>query len=142
MEEKSNTNKKDEKAIISIHEEKMHLSKEVVEKRKITIHKKVNTETVSHDVPLLHDHVQIEHIPVNKEVTEIPKIRETGNVTIIPIIEEVAVITKKIMLVKEIHITKEQIETLEHIETALRSESVTIDKKDVQPKKNNYRNSK
>jgi uncharacterized protein (TIGR02271 family) len=130
MAENNNTSNKKENEIIRVHQEGIDISKKVVDRRKISLHKSVNTETVSHDIPLLHDNIRIEHITFNKEVAEIPKIREKGNMIIIPVIEEVAVVTKKIMLVKEIHITNEQTEKIEHIETSLRKESVTIDKKE------------
>lgn len=130
MAENNNTSNKKENEIIRVHQEGIDISKKVVDRRKISLHKSVNTETVSHDIPLLRDNIRIEHITFNKEVAEIPKIREKGNMIIIPVIEEVAVVTKKIMLVKEIHITNEQTEKIEHIETSLRKESVTIDKKE------------
>jgi len=126
----SNTSNKKEKEIIRVLKEDIDISKKVIDGRKISLHKSVSTETVSNNIVLLHDNIRIEHITFNKEVGEIPKIREKGNITIIPVIEEVAVVTKKIILVKEIHITNDQIEKIEHIETLLRKESVTIDKKE------------
>jgi|GEM_PF-2313322 len=126
----SNTSNKKENEIIRVLKEDIDISKKVVDGRKISLHKSVSTETVSNNVVLLHDNIRIEHITFNKEVGEIPKIREKDNITIIPVIEEVAVVTKKIILVKEIHITNDQIEKIEHIETLLRKESVTIDKKE------------
>ena len=126
----SNTSNKKENEIIRVLKEDIDISKKVVDGRKISLHKSVSTETVSNNIVLLHDNIRIEHITFNKEVGEIPKIREKDNITIIPVIEEVAVVTKKIILVKEIHITNDQIEKIEHIETLLRKESVTIDKKE------------
>lgn len=127
MEEKIKMKK--EKKTIKVHREDFNISKEVVEKGKVTIRKTVKTETSNHEIPLIHEKINIEEITVNKEVAEMPKIRKEGNTTIISVVEEVAVVTKKLMLIKEIHITKEQVEKIENIETALRKESVSIDRK-------------
>ncbi|NEN24275.1 YsnF/AvaK domain-containing protein [Cryomorpha ignava] len=127
MEEKIKMKK--EKKTIKVHREDFNISKEVVEKGKVTIRKTVKTETSNHEIPLVHEKINIEEITVNKEVAEMPKIRKEGNTTIISVVEEVAVVTKKLMLIKEIHITKEQVEKIENIETALRKESVSIDRK-------------
>lgn len=128
MEEKIKMKK--EKKTIKVHREDFNISKEVVEKGKVTVRKTVKTETSNHEIPLVHEKINIEEITVNKEVTEMPKIRKEGSTTIISVVEEVAVVTKKLMLIKEIHITKEQVEKTENIETALRKESVSIDRKE------------
>ena len=135
MANKKNTDFEKDKEIIRVHQEALHISKEVVEKRKIQIHKNVHTETVTHDIPLLNETIKIEHIDFNKEITEIPKVRVEGNVTIIPVIEEVAMVTKKLMLVKEVYLTKEQHKKVEHIENKLRKETVTIDKMNLKDSK-------
>jgi uncharacterized protein (TIGR02271 family) len=115
---------------IKVHEEDIKISKNVVETGKVFFHKNVDTENFSQNIPLATESFTITHIAFNKEVKKAPKIQEKGNITIIPVIKEVAVITKKLMLVEEIHIIKVRNVTDENVKTTLRKENITINKKD------------
>ena len=52
--------------------------------------------------------------------------RYEGDVMIIPVLKEVAVIEKRIMLVEEIHVSKKQTEKTETREVTLRKEEIKI----------------
>lgn len=116
------------KEIIEVHQQDFKISKKNIAVGEVKVHKTVNSEIVSTKIPLLHDEVRIEHKKINKEITSIPKVRTNGNTTIIPVIKEIAVVIKKMVLVKEIHITKERFKNVEEIKTELRKEEVKIEK--------------
>ncbi|CAM3280435.1 YsnF/AvaK domain-containing protein [Aequorivita lipolytica] len=115
---------------IKVHEEELNITKKDVETGKVNIHKKVDTENFSEKIPLATENFIIKHIDFNKEVKKTPKIREKGNITIIPVVKEVAVITKKLMLIEEIHIIKVRTVTNKIIKTTLRKEKIIINKED------------
>jgi stress response protein YsnF len=72
--------------------------------------------------------LSIERVAVNKILDEPIGVRQEGTVTIIPVIEEVVVSSKKLVLKEEIRITRRQ-EVFRHSETVpIRSEEVTIER--------------
>ena len=61
-------------------------------------------ELVSQD--LAHTNVEITTVPIGRPVDAIPAVREEGDVTIFPVMEEVLVIERRLMLKEEVHIRK------------------------------------
>src|SRR5688572_10173261 len=55
---------------------------------------------------LTSESVEVTHHPVNREVAEVPAIRTEGDTTIIPIVEEVLVVEKRLVLKEEVHIRR------------------------------------
>lgn len=102
------TNPEDEKDPVSlnVYEEQAKVNKKTVEKGKVRIVKKVATNDEKINVDLKSEEVEVERVPLNKYVDYPPDVRYEGNTTIIPVIKEVAVVEKKIVLVEEIRITK------------------------------------
>lgn len=115
---------------IPVIEEHLNIDKKVIEKGKYRIRKTVSQEDYSQDVPTLHEKVEIQRIEVNKYVDKIPDVRYEGSTTIIPVIKEVVVIEKKLMLIEEIHITKTQEEVMVNVKDKLRKEHIEINKAD------------
>lgn len=58
--------------------------------------------------------VEVSRVPVNREVDVAPVVRTEGDVTIIPIVEEVLVVEKRLILKEEVHIRKTVV--TEHVE--------------------------
>ena len=70
-----------------------------------------HTETVTEDVEAeIETHgVEVERVPVGRDLepgATVPGPREEGAVTIIPVLEEVLVVEKRLRLVEEIHIRR------------------------------------
>jgi stress response protein YsnF len=61
-------------------------------------------ELVSQD--LAHTNVEVTTVPIGRAVDAIPAVREEGDVTIFPVMEEVLVIERRLMLKEEVHIRK------------------------------------
>ena len=71
--------------------------------------------------------IEIKKVAVNKYVTEAPAIRYEGNTTIIPVMKEVAVIEKKLLLVEEVHVTKHVVGKTEQRTVPLRKEEIEVE---------------
>lgn len=50
--------------------------------------------------------VEVVRVPVNQVVAEAPPIRQEGDVTIIPVLEEFLVVEKRLMLKEELYVTR------------------------------------
>jgi len=119
--------KKKNTSSLNVLQEQVNIDKKVVESGKVVIHKKVHEENKDVEVPVSHEEVEIKKVAVNKYVSEAPAIRHEGNTTIIPVMKEVAVIEKKLLLVEEVHVTKHVVEKKQERTVPLRKEEIEVE---------------
>jgi len=116
-----------EKTTISVIEEQVKIDKKVIETGKVHISKSVYEDVERYTVPFVEENVSVERIPKNEYVDAVPQgIRYEGDVMIIPVLKEVAVVVKRIMVVEELRFTKYKTEKNETHEVTLRKEEVEI----------------
>jgi uncharacterized protein (TIGR02271 family) len=115
-----------ERRSVPLHEEVATVAKRTVERR-ARIDKQVHTRTERVETVLRREQPTIERIPINREVSEIPAVRQEGDTLVIPVLEEVAVIVRRLVLREEIRIHRH--ETVEPFrrDVTLRAEEVVID---------------
>lgn len=79
---------------------------------------------------LMQEEVHIKHVPLNRRLADedIPKMRQEGDVLIIPVIEEEVEIVRRKVLKEEIHILKNTTSEKYTQEVTLRHQEVTITK--------------
>ena len=118
----------DSSIAINVMEEQAHVSKQVVEQAKVRIVKKVHEEEATVDVSARSESVKIEKIPVNKYVETAPQIRYEGDTMIVPVVKEVVVVEKRLMLVEEVHITKNTVTNEGEKSIPLRREEVFVER--------------
>jgi uncharacterized protein (TIGR02271 family) len=113
---------------IPIVEEQVLVEKHLVPRAKVRIHKSLEEEDVVVDEPLMQEEVQVEHVPVNRYVDAPEDIRQEGETTIVPVMEEILVVTKRLLVREELHITKRQTETHKPQTVRRRREVVHIER--------------
>lgn len=52
--------------------------------------------------------IDIERVPIDRHVDSVPEVRVEGDVTIVPVVEEVVVVEKRLLLTEEIRITRQR----------------------------------
>lgn len=113
---------------VETESEKIILAKEFlnVEKQEITetrsFEKYVEERKVDIPVELLSQEVSVERVPKNEVVAEMPAVRELDGKTIIPVVREEVVVTKRLVLVEEIILTKSESKYTETVSEILREE--------------------
>jgi stress response protein YsnF len=78
------------------------------------------------DQPLQTEQVEIERVAVNRMIDEPMSIRHEGDTMIIPLLEEVLVVEKRLVLREEVHIKKLKSVVHDPQEVHLREERVEI----------------
>lgn len=112
---------------IPVIEEQVRVEKKIVENESIRIHKKVHTDDVLVEVPVISEQFEIERVPVNKYVDTPPAaVRHEGDTMIVPVLKEVVV--KRLVLVEELHIKKRKIKDQHTQEFVLRTEEVSVER--------------
>lgn len=114
--------------IVERVEESLHVEK----RRAVTGRVRVTTssdltEELAH-VSLSGELVEVTREAIGREVTEAPQMRIDGDVTIIPVLEEIVVVEKRLVLVEEIRIRK--IATTEEVSipVTVRKQRVTVER--------------
>lgn len=112
--------------VIPIVEERAHIET----RDRIVGRVRVRTETRSEDVELLDmlrsSRVEVERVPVDAFVDEAPEMRVEGNVTIIPVLEEVLV--RRLVLREEIHVRRIDEEREVRETVTLRTQEAVIER--------------
>ncbi|HEX8460742.1 MAG TPA: YsnF/AvaK domain-containing protein [Segetibacter sp.] len=123
---------------IPVIEEELKITKNVVETGKVHISKVVHEDVDQYTIPFVEEHVSVERIPKNEYVDVMPPaVRYEGDVMIIPVLKEVAVVEKRIMLVEELHVTKYQTQKSETHEVTLRKEQIDVSRSDINTPQSN-----
>ena len=100
--------------------------------RGVRIHKTVSEQPVVIDEALARDEVEVRHVPVNRIVAaaDAPATRYEGDTLIVPILEEVLVVERRLRIKEELHITRHRRHE-QHVETVLvKSEQVSVERFD------------
>ncbi len=115
--------------VIPVVEERLEVSRERVETGRVRISKSVEAREVVVDDPLKRETVRVEHVPINQVVTgDLPQVREEGDVTVIPILEERVVTRTELVLVEEVRIHRDHSEYHDPQRVTLRKEVVAVER--------------
>lgn len=120
--------RQEEVAAIPLVEERISIAKRQVEAERLRVRVSVEEREESVPVELFHDEVEIERVTKNVPVSEPPAVRLEGSTTIIPVVEEVVILEKRLVLVEEIHVRRKAASTTENVAVTVRSERASIDR--------------
>ncbi|WP_230532751.1 YsnF/AvaK domain-containing protein [Microvirga roseola] len=94
----------DEEAIPLAEEELRVGKREVTDKVRVRTVTDVETE-LAH-ASLMSESVDVSRVPINRVVEQAPEVRTENDVTIVPVLEEVLVVEKRLVLKEELHIRR------------------------------------
>ena len=117
-----------EVATIPLVEERVSIAKREVETGRLRVQVSVEERQDNVPVELSHDEFEIERVPVNKAVSSLPSVRLEGSTTVIPVVEEVVVVEKRLVVVEEIHVRRKSMTETRQIPVTTRSEQVRIER--------------
>ena len=121
--------------LIPVIEEQLQVSKKVVETGRVKLIKTVEETDETVTIPLLSNEFSIERVPVGQYVDDVPATRREGDTTIYPVVKEVLVTQKRLLLVEEVRVTEHQLEVNETQTVRLRREEVTIERTSANPER-------
>lgn len=114
--------------LIPVIEEQLQVGKRVVETGRLLVSKDVHEDEQVVTMPLMHEEISVERVAINQYIDVMPAVRYEGDLTIVPVVKEVLVTEKKLVLVEEVHITKRLV-TAEHTQRImLQREEVTVER--------------
>ncbi|GAB4025577.1 hypothetical protein GCM10028809_06960 [Spirosoma gilvum] len=120
---------------IPVIEEQILLEKQVIETGTVRIQKQVTEEAQAVDISVFQEEVTVNHVAVYQYVDSPPPVRYEGETMIIPVLREVLVTEKRLLLVEEVHVTKRHITRQETQEEILRKEEITVERSGPNPER-------
>ena len=114
--------------IIPIAREELAVGKRAVETGRLRVTKRVKTREESVVARLSHDEIDVERVSVNRPVDGPIKIRQDGDVLVIPVVEEVLVVRKQLVLKEELRVRKRSVVRPHRERVVLRSEEADVER--------------
>ena len=117
-------------AVLELVEEQAVISRRVVAGATIRVETTTTLRQHQVDEALSRETVEIERVPVGRVVEAVPDVRQEGDVTIVPVMEEVLVLERRLILKEEVRIRR--VRTTEaHRETVqLRQQEATVTRRE------------
>jgi stress response protein YsnF len=113
---------------IPIVEERAIVEKRAVERGRVRVHSHVEERQEVLRETLSHEEVTVERVPIDREVSETPSIREEDGVTIVPVVEEILVVERRLRLKEELHIKKVRRTEDVEVPVTVRSTRATVER--------------
>lgn len=114
--------------VLPLVEERLLVGKRVVETGRVRVRTIVDTHDEIARADLMHSDVEIERVPVDREVAAVPEVRQVGDTIIIPVVEEVLETRKILVLSEEIHLHRRTRRTPFVEKVTLRRQRATIER--------------
>jgi len=112
-----------DRIVLPLHAEEISVSRRKVTGDTIRVGTRTTEREHVVDEPLTHERVETTRVPVGRVVTEAPPVRQEGDTIIVPIVEEMIVIERRLILKEEVHVRRVR-------ETGRHREVVTVRKQE------------
>lgn len=111
---------------VPVLEERVRIDKKLVDSGVVKISTSVSEHAEVITTALMRERVEIDRVPMNVEVDQVPEIRHEGGILVIPVVEERAVVVKRFVLVEELHVRRKVVQENAQIPVELRSTEVHV----------------
>jgi uncharacterized protein (TIGR02271 family) len=115
-------------------EERLSVGKRTVVAGRVRVRKTVRRRTESLEIPLARETAVVRRVPVNRVVPGPVPVRQQGSVTIVPVLEEVPVLTTQLVLKEELHIEMRSARVRARRDVVLHSENVEVTRDPERPR--------
>ena len=119
--------------VLPLAEEQLVVGRRRVETARVNVRTSVEQVRQSAETRLAHDTYEIERVAVGAFVDQPPAERREGDTLIIPVVEEVAVVVKRLRVVEEIRITRREFTTPFQESVEVRRMRASVERTPLQP---------
>src|SRR5215472_3644960 len=91
---------------LQLFAEDFSVNKETLETGRVRVATRTYEREALIDEDLARERVEIETVPVGRRIDAVPEVRQEGDTTIVPVVEEVLVVERQLMLKEEVHIRR------------------------------------
>jgi uncharacterized protein (TIGR02271 family) len=115
-------------AVVPVIADELNVGRRSVETGRVRVSKLVSERQEVVDQPTVTEQVTVERVPVNRVVEQAPAPRQEGDTLVVPVVEEVVVVQRRLVLKEEVRITRTRTESRDPQTVTLRSEDVRVER--------------
>jgi uncharacterized protein (TIGR02271 family) len=113
-------------ATLQLVAEELSVAKEIRETSRVRISAHTHEREVLIDEDLARERVEIETIPIGRRIDTVPEVRQEGDTTVIPVVEERLTVERQVVLKEEIRVRRVRITERHQEKVALRHQEAVI----------------
>ena len=113
--------------VVPLLEEEVRVEKRYVETGKVRVSTVVDTIEEQARAVLEGDSFDIQRVPVDRVVDQAPTVRTENGVMIVPVLEEVLFVEKRLVLKEEIHIRRQRTTETVELPVTLRKQRAVVE---------------
>jgi uncharacterized protein (TIGR02271 family) len=113
--------------------EEVSVSKQVVETGRVQVSRVTHEREQLIDELLAHETVEIDRTPIGRHVDTMPAVRNEGDTVVIPIVEEVLVIERRLLLKEEVRVRRVRSTERHQESVTLRHHEAVVTRLPVEP---------
>jgi uncharacterized protein (TIGR02271 family) len=112
--------------VVPLAEEELVVERRTRESGRVRISKNLREREELVQDSILREEVEVQRVPIDRVVERAPDVRYEADVLVIPVVEEVAVVQKQLVLKEELHVRKRVREAPHEERVTLRSEEAVV----------------
>ena len=112
---------------VPVLEERLGAETRAVDLGELRVHKRVETEEARVTQEVTRDDLLVERVPVNRPLEAPAASRVEGDWYVVPVMEEVLVVRKQLMLKEEVRIRRRPVTAQQEVRETLRRERVELE---------------
>lgn len=123
----SSTTNQSERLVVPVLAEQLRIARQQIVTGGVRVRKTVHERIETIDQPVTEEQVDVERVAINRFIDEAPAVRYEGDVMVVPLLEEVIVVEKRLVLREEIRIRKQRATVNRPQQVVLRREEATLE---------------
>jgi uncharacterized protein (TIGR02271 family) len=119
--------------VIPLLAEEVAVSKQVVETGRVQVARLTHEREQLIDELLAHETVEIDRTQIGRQIDAMPAVREEGDTIVIPLVEEVLVVERRLFLKEEVRIRRVRTTERHQESVTLRHQEAVVTRLPVEP---------
>lgn len=120
----------DQEQVLPLLEETLRVSRHETATGRVRVSTETHERTETVEEMLAQERVEVDHVEINEYVDEMPDTRQEGDTTIIPVVEEVLVVQRRLRLKEEVHVRRVHGQTPWREKVTLREQRAVVTRQD------------
>lgn len=117
-----------EEIVVPVAREELVVQKVLEPTERVRAETRVTEREQELETQVVRETIEVSRVPISRLVEEAPQVRVEGDTTIVPVVEEVAFVQKRLLLKEEVHLTKRRVVEPRRVRVPVREEHVNIER--------------
>ena len=112
-----------------LHAEKIAVTRRRVEGETVRVATETRAVQKAIEEALLHERVEVQHVVIGRPIDTVPAVRQEGDVTVIPVVEEILFVEKRLVLKEEVRVRRVKVPDVYREMITLREQHVVVERR-------------